>query len=703
MGDVLKKGLVLLALATFLVSCQEKDNGPLANTLIEPTDVEENFSDADAVEEEVVDPSLVYPFPNNPCVQCQWYFCPPLDSVWQKQICVDYCLDPPAILHEGECKEYLQCDPSQYLIETELPCTTEDGYPGVQDKVCTKGQIQYTNCETECKEEICDGLDNDCDEEIDEGFSGIEELCNNVDDNCNGIVDEGEWVCDNGCGPGPNLCVAGEFTCMADLPEEEICDGLDNDCDGEVDEGQLNACLQCGPLPDESCNGIDDDCDGSVDEELISPCSTACGEGYETCVDGNWVSCNAPPVFDEICDGLDNDCDGQIDEDLQCVCTIQDVGTLFPCQDSPLLCGQGFKTCECLDPDCKTIVTTSCYAPCYWMASPPGADPLCDPLIGMPLQQEMCNNFDDNCNQLIDEDLFASCYTGPEGTIGIGICIPGEMTCDTGTWGHTDDNTGLFTPGYCKGEITPQKEICDGVDNDCDGITDYGKELEDTDILFIIDWSGSMSDEISAVLIALNQFAATYSDETVLQWATILGPRDELNVAWGDDILELYHNMSGFSDFLAAMSSLGSDMSGASEMLLDAIYLAIQNISASLPIPVSKLDWMHYSVAESIPHHDDFKIEWRPDAEKIIIVFTDEEPQAYLKTPEGIALQMLDVMQAIQGTPKTKVYIFSTDEDWEWDELAVISGGVYYHLTDNPTEMYNSLMEILDEICKSNP
>jgi len=691
---------VILSVVLWLSGCSTTTNGGESKDVVYPIpDVTDKINDIQPTEDTPSEPDTWY----QDCVECQYYFCPPLDAIWQKQICFDNCTDPPTLVHEGECVEYLECDPQDPIIDVDLPCITASGFPGTQDKICSKGKIYYTDCGTECKEEICDGIDNDCDDEIDEGFDDIQELCNNIDDNCNGVVDEGEWECDNGCGPGPNLCVAGEFVCMAPLPDEEVCDGIDNDCDGDIDEGQLNACLQCGPVPEEVCNGIDDDCDGETDEELITPCSTACGAGYETCVGGNWVSCNAPPVFDEICDGLDNDCDGQIDEDLQCVCTIQDVGTLFPCQDSPLVCGQGFKTCECLDPECKTIVTTQCYAPCYWMSQPYGSDPNCDPTMGMILQQEQCNNFDDNCNQMIDENLFAACYTGPEGTIGVGICIPGEMTCEAGSWGNFNNNTGLFTPGFCKDEVTPQTEICDGVDNNCDGITDYGEELEDTDILFIIDWSGSMIDEIDAVLIALNQFAATYSDETVLQWATILGPRDEPGQAWGDDILELYHNMSGFTDFLNAMSNLTGNPNGGSEMLLDAIYLAIQNITAVLPVSIADLDWKDWSVAESVPHHDNFNINWRGAADKIIIVFTDENPQSYLKTEEGIALKMLDIMQAAQGTPQLKIYIFSTNENWEWDELAVLSGGKYYNLSNNPTEVYNSLMEILDEICKPKP
>ena len=273
------------------------------------------------------------------------------------------------------------------------------------------------------------------------------------------------------------------------------------------------------------------------------------------------------------------------------------------------------------------------------------------------------------------------------------------MTCDAGVWGSEDPNTGLFTPNLCEGEITPQPEICDGEDNDCDGEADWGDELKDTDILFIVDWSGSMSEEQSAVLIALNQFAATFSDETVLQWGVILGPRDEPNGY--KDVLELYHNLTGFTDFLNSMSLLNAfTMNGGSEMLLDALYLSLQNISTLLIKPISDLEWQYPTVAESVPHHDDFIIDWRPNADRIIIVFSDEKPQSFLRDLDGFKLTVPDVSQAAMNTPNLKLYVFSTKTVWLWDELANDGGGAFYNLSSNPTEMYNALMEILEEVCK---
>jgi len=624
--------LVLVSLLSFCAEAQNSDTGNINNI----SDVDEN-EEKDTLEEPDI---IIIPWeeedviPEPECLECKWYFCPPLDEIWKKEICMNICDDPPTLYSESECIQYMECDPTQYLLD-EIDCITDDGYPGIQQKVCNKGMIQYTDCVTNC--------------------------------------------------------------------EEELCNYEDDDCDGEIDEGQLNDCDECGIIPYEECNNFDDDCDGDTDEDLIQPCATACGAGYEMCYNGNWISCTAPLENDEICDGLDNDCDGQIDEGLDCVCTIQDVGVLFPCQDDPLLCGQGYKTCECVDPDCKNLLMTDCYALCYWI---PSGNPneICDPLTGMILSQEKCNNFDDDCDQEIDEDLYAPCYTGPEGTIMVGICIPGEMTCDAGTWGNYNEAES-FIPYYCKDEIVPQEEICNGLDDDCDGIADWGDEMKDTDVLFIVDWSGSMIDEMGAVMIALNQFAQNFSDEDVIKWAFIRGPVAVLP-STSNERLELQQDLIGFSDFLTSLAGIDTNpqsMSTAFEMLLDAIYISVHNITATLSQPISNFQWigeagMSPHVIESEPPLQNFNISWRPGADRIIIVFSDEHPQSYL-VPK---LDIEDVKMAVSGVPQLKLYTFSrpgSDQN-KWEQIANAGNGNWYKLTNNPTEMYASLMEILDEICK---
>ena len=623
------KKLVLACIAFVILQfgCSNADQSQNTSLIDDVEDVQETY-EPDIIPWEREDPE-----PEPECIDCAMYFCPPLDAIWRKEICMNICDDPPTLYSESECIQYMECDPTQYLID-EVECLTEEGYPGTQEKVCNKGLIQYTDCTTLC--------------------------------------------------------------------EEELCNYEDDDCDGEIDEGQLNDCNECGIVPAEECNGVDDNCDGDTDENLIQPCVTACGAGYEMCYEGNWISCTAPPENDEICDGLDNDCDGQIDENLDCVCTIQDIGVLFPCQDDPLTCGQGYKTCQCLDPDCINLVMTECYALCYWV---PSGDPnaVCDPLIGMELSQEKCNNFDDNCNQEIDEDLYGACYTGPEGTLMVGICVPGEMTCDAGTWGNYD-NEEAFIPYYCKDEITPQTEVCNGLDDDCDGIADWGEEMKETDVLFIVDWSGSMGDEMSAVMIALNQFAQNFSDENVIKWAFMRGPVAVLPSTY-DERLELVQDLIGFSDYLASLAGMDTSMqsmSTAYEMLLDAIYISVHNITATLPQPISNFVWpgaanFGTSVVESAPPLQNFDISWRSGADRIIIVFSDEMPQSYLEPN----LSIEEVKTAVSGTPQLKLFTFSrTSGSSQWEDIAVAGNGSWHKLTNNPTEMYASLMEILDEICK---
>lgn len=55
------------------------------------------------------------------------------------------------------------------------------------------------------------------------------------------------------------------------------------------------------------------------------------------------------------------------------------------------------------------------------------------------------------------------CYTGPEGTEGVGVCAPGLSTCFSGEW------------NMCMQDITPSEEVCNGLDDDCNGLEDDGE------------------------------------------------------------------------------------------------------------------------------------------------------------------------------------------------------------------------------------
>ena len=206
--------------------------------------------------------------------------------------------------------------------------------------------------------------------------------------------------------------VAGQSVCsVVCLTDADCGDGLDcvpvtTGADG------ISACL-----PVDTC--LDGDGDGFG---LGAAClGTDCDD----------TAASVNPRGEEVCDGVDNDCDGLPDDsptDAGRACETGFAGG----------CAQGVTVCE--------------------------ADAiLCQPSV-LP-SAEVCDGIDNDCDGAADEDetgepLSRSCYDGPAGTAGVGLCSSGRQSCSAGDFGG------------CLGQVLPGAEICDDLDNDCDGLPD---------------------------------------------------------------------------------------------------------------------------------------------------------------------------------------------------------------------------------------
>jgi hypothetical protein len=302
---------------------------------------------------------------------------------------------------------------------------------------------EQNGCEYECKLsdppiERCNLLDDDCD--------GVSDEAQGEDSNNNNVTINDERIgqsCKENkgeCRSGLTVCIDGQVVCSGFTgPSTEICDGKDNNCDGQTDEGfdpqtDVNNCGSCG----HSCVMAN-----AAVKCQAGACSFVCKSGWwdDPAVPGQDCLYKCDYKGSEVCNGNDDDCNGQIDDNLT-----NKIPPSF-CRTAGV-CGVG------------SPVQPACQGAAGWVCDYSGK-------ANYQAVETYCDGLDNDCNGVVD---FPSLINQPCSVAG----SAGSEACrSSGTWKCL--NNAVSCVGAGNQPVSPpskQQEVCNGVDDDCDGLTD---------------------------------------------------------------------------------------------------------------------------------------------------------------------------------------------------------------------------------------
>ena len=436
----------------------------------------------------------------------------------------DDCDDSSADVHPGAAET--DCaDPTDYNCDGQVGYADSDGdgFPACEDCDDTEAGINADAAE------LCDAVDNDCDGDTDEDdASDVSTWYADTDGDGYGDIDDAVVSCD-----APEGYVADDSDCddsseLASPEGVELCDGLDNDCSGDADgsdagdvttwfadadgdgfgdadvsqtsceapEGYVADNTDCddtselaSPEGVELCDGLDNDCSGDADGSDAGDVTTwyadSDGDGYGDATSSQ-ASCEAPegyvadstdcddsselasPEGTEVCDGLDNDCSGDADGT-----DAQGVGTWYADSD-----GDGFGNAD--------VVVDVCGKPDGYVSDATDCDDAQEAI--RPDATEVCDEIDNNCDDVVDEGFDKSWFADTDGD-GHGDSGVALQACTQPSGAvRSDDDCDDTTE-----DVSPSAtEVCSGRDEDCDTLIDDDDDSVDlsTGTVFYADTDG---------------------------------------------------------------------------------------------------------------------------------------------------------------------------------------------------------------------